>query len=140
MSSSSDQPGAAGAGAGARAEDRVRIEIADHVAIVTLARGDKHNALDLPMFDGIDAHAEDGWVGRRVRIGEAEVTFNGHVGRCLTTNRDPDSGAVTLPTLDVMRAYRGELDRTEPLPFGIYGEVVSPGTVRLGDAVVPVDG
>ena len=54
MSSSSDQP-AAVAG---RAEDRVRIEIADHVAIVTLTRGDKHNALDLPMFDGIIGAAQ----------------------------------------------------------------------------------
>jgi enoyl-CoA hydratase/carnithine racemase len=33
--------------------ERVRIEIADHVAVVTLTRGDKHNALDIAMFDGI---------------------------------------------------------------------------------------
>ena len=32
---------------------RVRIEIADHVASVTLSRPDKHNALDLPMFEAI---------------------------------------------------------------------------------------
>jgi enoyl-CoA hydratase/carnithine racemase len=37
---------------------RVRIEIADHVAIVTLARPEKHNALDIPMFDAILAAAE----------------------------------------------------------------------------------
>ena len=34
-------------------EDRVRIEIADHVAVVTLTRADKHNALDIPMFEAI---------------------------------------------------------------------------------------
>ncbi len=51
MSSATDQPGAV------RAEDRVRIEIADHVAVVTLTRGDKHNALDIPMFEGILAAA-----------------------------------------------------------------------------------
>ncbi len=38
--------------------DRVRIEVADHVATVTLTRADKHNALDLPMFEGIVAAAE----------------------------------------------------------------------------------
>ena len=38
--------------------ERVRIEVADHVATVTLARADKHNALDLPMFEGIVAAAE----------------------------------------------------------------------------------
>lgn len=39
-------------------EERVRVEVRDHVATVTLARPDKHNALDLPMFDGIIAAAE----------------------------------------------------------------------------------
>jgi enoyl-CoA hydratase/carnithine racemase len=34
-------------------EERVRIEVADHVAVVTLTRADKHNALDLAMFEGI---------------------------------------------------------------------------------------
>jgi enoyl-CoA hydratase/carnithine racemase len=40
------------------ADDRVRIAVADHVATVTLARPDKHNALDVPMFEGILAAAE----------------------------------------------------------------------------------
>jgi enoyl-CoA hydratase/carnithine racemase len=34
-------------------EPRVLVDIADHVATVTLNRPDKHNALDVPMFDGI---------------------------------------------------------------------------------------
>jgi uncharacterized protein YcbX len=88
--------------------------------------------------DGIDAHAEDGWVGRRVRIGDATVRFRGHVGRCLITSRDPDSGEIDLPTLDALGDYRGGLVSTEPLPFGIYGEVVDEGTVRVGDQVAPV--
>jgi enoyl-CoA hydratase/carnithine racemase len=39
-------------------EHRVNIRIEDHVAVVTLARPDKHNALDLPMFEQIIAAAE----------------------------------------------------------------------------------
>jgi enoyl-CoA hydratase/carnithine racemase len=39
-------------------EDRVRIDVADHVATVTLTRPDKHNALDRPMFEAIIAAAE----------------------------------------------------------------------------------
>src|SRR3954447_26261540 len=43
------------------AEDRVRIEVSDHVALVTLPRADKHNALDRAMFEGIvEAAAEVG--------------------------------------------------------------------------------
>lgn len=38
-------------------EDRVRIEVSDHVATVTLTRADKHNALDAPMFEAINAAA-----------------------------------------------------------------------------------
>jgi enoyl-CoA hydratase/carnithine racemase len=39
-------------------EERVRIEVADHVAVVTLARPDKHNALDEAMFEAIAAAIE----------------------------------------------------------------------------------
>jgi enoyl-CoA hydratase/carnithine racemase len=39
-------------------EERVRVEIADHLATVTLARPDKHNALDAAMFEAIVAAAE----------------------------------------------------------------------------------
>ncbi len=90
-------------------------------------------------IEGVDAHAEDTWVGRRVRIGEATLTVHGHIGRCMVTSRDPDSGQVDLPTLDLLGTYRRELQSTEPLPFGIYGEVVRCGTVRLGDPVTLAD-
>jgi enoyl-CoA hydratase/carnithine racemase len=39
-------------------EPRVRIEVEDHVAVVSLNRPDKHNALDGAMFEGILAAAE----------------------------------------------------------------------------------
>jgi MOSC domain-containing protein len=86
-------------------------------------------------IDGVAAHAEDEWVGRSVRIGEASVQFTGHVGRCLITSRHPESGAVDLPTLDILRSYRNDIEATEPLPFGVWGRVVEPGTVRVGDTV-----
>ncbi|MBV9197335.1 MAG: MOSC domain-containing protein [Solirubrobacterales bacterium] len=86
--------------------------------------------------DGLAAHAEDEWVGRTVRIGEARVVFRGHVGRCLTTSRNPDTGVVDLPTLDLLRSYRGERAATEPLPFGVYGRPVTPGRIAVGDPIV----
>jgi MOSC domain-containing protein YiiM len=42
-----------------------------------------------------------------------------------------------MPTLDLLRAYRAGLESTEPLPFGVYGRVLRPGTVRVGDTVAP---
>jgi uncharacterized protein YcbX len=86
-------------------------------------------------IDGIPANAEDGWIGREVRVGEAVVVPRGHVGRCLITSRDPDTGRPDMDTLGALRAYRGNLDTTEQLPFGVYGEVRRPGRVAVGDAV-----
>ncbi len=89
-------------------------------------------------IEGIAAHEEDRWVGRRMQVGQAQVRCRGHVGRCLITSREPETGKVDLPTLELLRAYREEIDSTEPLPFGIYGQVAQPGEVWVGDAVSPV--
>jgi uncharacterized protein YcbX len=85
--------------------------------------------------DGVGPHEEDTWMNRRVRVGAALVAVRGHIGRCLVTSRDPDSGEITLPTLDLLGNYRREIDSTEPLPFGIHAEVLEPGPVRVGDLV-----
>ncbi len=86
-------------------------------------------------IDGVEPHAEDAWIGRLLQVGESLLRFEGHVGRCLVTSRDPENGAVTLPTLDLLREYRTEIDSTEPLPFGVYGQVLRGGSVRVGDAL-----
>lgn len=85
--------------------------------------------------DGPAAHGEDTWVGRRLELGEATVRIAGHVGRCIVTTRDPDSDEVDLPTLDLLRSYRSGAATTEPLAFGVYGAVLEPGTVRIGDEI-----
>jgi len=86
-------------------------------------------------IEGVAEHEEDAWVGHTTRVGQATLSWGGHVGRCLITSRDPDSGAIDLPTLDILRGYRNDSVTTEPLPFGIYGEVLEPGIVRIGDDV-----
>jgi uncharacterized protein YcbX len=86
---------------------------------------------------GVDAHSEDGWIGRRVELGTAVVAPVGDVGRCAVTTMNPDSGVADLDTLRVLTAYRPE-GRTERLPFGVHAAVVQPGRVRVGDRVRPV--
>jgi uncharacterized protein YcbX len=85
-------------------------------------------------IDGVEAHAEDGWLGRQVQIGDTTVVLNGDVGRCVVTSQNPDTGIPDLDTLRTLAAYRRE-GVVEDLPFGLYGEVAVPGRVRVGDAV-----
>jgi uncharacterized protein YcbX len=87
--------------------------------------------------DGLGEHQEDEWLGRRVRLGEAVVVPQGNVGRCAVTTQNPDTGAPDLDTLKALAAYRGVIETTEPLPFGVYAAVRQPGHVRVGDTVEP---
>ena len=106
-----------------------------------LAEQAERSGLDARRFrmlieiDGVAPYEEDGWVDSQVRVGPALLRMRGHVGRCLITSRDPETAAVDLPTLDLLARYRREVQSTEPLPFGIYGEVLEGGSVQLGDAV-----
>jgi uncharacterized protein YcbX len=85
---------------------------------------------------GVPAHAEDAWIGRRVRIGEAVVTPLGNVGRCAVTTVDPVSGRSDLDTLGALAKYRSGTVTTEPLAFGVWARVDETGDVALGDLVV----
>lgn len=84
---------------------------------------------------GVPAHAEDAWIGRRVSVGEVVILPQGNVGRCAVTTLDPERGVSDLDTLAALAAYRGAVETTEALPFGVWGRVERAGTVRVGDAV-----
>ena len=86
-------------------------------------------------IDGLGEHQEDDWLGRRVRLGEAVVVPQGHVGRCAVTTQNPDTGAPDLDTLKALAVYRPGIEATEPLPFGVHAAVAHPGRVRVGDTV-----
>jgi uncharacterized protein len=87
------------------------------------------------VVDGVEAYAEDGWIGRRVRVGEAVVEPQGNVGRCAVTTHDPATGRRNLDTLALLARTRGDVETTEPLPFGVWARIVAPGRVRVGDPV-----
>lgn len=87
-------------------------------------------------IDGVDPHEEDRWIGSRVRVGPAEISVGGDVGRCAVTSHDPDTGVPDLDTLGALARYRPD-GRVEPLPFGVYGAVIVPGRVAVGDPIAP---
>jgi uncharacterized protein YcbX len=86
------------------------------------------------MLSGCRPHEEDEWGGRLLRIGDAVVRAGGPVERCAVTTRDPDTGVTDLDTLRLIKGYRG-LSGRGTIDFGVYGTIVEPGRVRVGDAV-----
>jgi uncharacterized protein len=88
-------------------------------------------------IDGVPAYAEDGWIGRDIRLGEAIVRVAGNVGRCAVTTHDPDTGRRSFDTLHALQHHRGHLATSEPLPFGVWADVVRAGPVAVGDRVAP---
>jgi hypothetical protein len=90
-------------------------------------------------IDGATAHEEDGWISRRVRVGEAVVAPAGNVGRCVVTTRRPGTAESDLDTLELLARYRREAPTSEPLAFGFWARVERAGRIALGDEIVVED-
>jgi uncharacterized protein YcbX len=122
-----------------------------HVSLVSNAslaelgrRGGHDGAVDGRRFrmlfelDGCEAHEEDTWIKRQVRIGHAVVHLRGDVGRCAITTQNPETGVPDFDTLRTLKSYRAVTHNEvgkKHLAFGVYGEVVEPGRVAVGDEV-----
>lgn len=113
-------------------------------SVAELARqGGRGGPLDARRFrmtvelDGLGPHEEDGWEGRRVRVGDAVLVVGTPVPRCVVTTQDPETGLRDFPTLSVIKRYRG-VRGTKELVFGMYASVLSPGEARVGDPVEPL--
>ncbi len=84
-----------------------------------------------------DPYAEDGWVGRRLRLGTAEVRVRGLVPRCAVIDLDPATGVRDLGLLKALAGHR----RTDgEIAFGVEADVTVPGWVRTGDAAEVTQG
>jgi uncharacterized protein YcbX len=78
--------------------------------------------------DGVADFAEIGWVGKRVRVGEAEISIAMACPRCVMITH----GFEDLPRdPGLMRSVVREADGA----VGVYASVAEPGRVRVGDAV-----
>lgn len=104
-------------------------------------RGEHPGTLDPARFrmtleiDGVSApHEEDTWRERLVRAGDAVLRVGDPIPRCVVTTLDPATGIRDFPTLHVLRSYR-QMSRKGNIHFGVYAEVVEPGTVRVGDRI-----
>lgn len=85
-------------------------------------------------LEGGEAHEEDTWADRRIGLGEAVLQVTAPVARCAMTTHDPDTGERDLDTLRAIKEYRGQSNGKDII-FGVWGEVETPGVVRVGDEV-----
>jgi uncharacterized protein YcbX len=90
------------------------------------------------VIDGVAAHEEDEWYGRRLSVGGCVLRITGPVPRCAVITRDPASGRRDADALRAIRAYRQPIalpGSREPVtaPFGVYAEPERPGRISVGD-------
>jgi uncharacterized protein YcbX len=134
-----------------RADRAGAAQDAHPLTIVSLAsvrdlgvRGHRGEDLDARRFrinlevEDTEPYEEDTWSRRTVRIGDATIQVLGQIPRCVVTTLDPDTGQKDFATLTVIAGYRPRIGGRGGLPFGMYAEVVRPGSVRVGDEVEPV--
>lgn len=87
------------------------------------------------LLDGCDAHEEDSWLGKELMMGD-EVRLRVEMldPRCAITTLNPDTGERDIDTPRLILSYRSELRNTGAC-LGVYGSVVTPGAVSVGDNV-----
>ena len=74
-------------------------------------------------------HPEFGWVGRRMRVGSAEIQIGSGCPRCVAVTRE--FGDDMPSDRAVLRHIVRDLDQN----VGVYATVVTPGRIAVGDAV-----
>lgn len=72
--------------------------------------------------------AEDGWIGKQIRINDVVLQVNKHCERCMYVNIDPD-------TLEKHPAVLKTCVKRHDNHFGVYASVITTGSVAEGDDV-----
>jgi uncharacterized protein len=131
-----DQPG------GGVDRERGGVTMLSDASLDELGRNAGRDGVDARRFRmliaiaGCTPHEEDEWLGGLVRVGDAVVRLHEQVARCAITTQDPDSGVPDFDTLREIKNYRGlRPGTTNHIDFGVFGDVETPGRVRVGDAV-----
>ncbi|OLB77452.1 MAG: MOSC domain-containing protein [Actinobacteria bacterium 13_2_20CM_2_71_6] len=85
---------------------------------------------------GAPAWAEDGWIGRRVRIGAVTFRPGGNCARCVIPTTDQETGERGKEPSRTLARYRNVNQR---MFFGLHLIPDDTGAVRVGDEVTVID-
>lgn len=78
-------------------------------------------------LDGLDPWDEMNWIGKSLRIGDAEFEIREHCVRCMLTAANPITGVRDVDTLGTLETSFGHKN------FGVYAIVTKSGRVSCGD-------
>jgi uncharacterized protein YcbX len=84
---------------------------------------------------GAQPWAEDGWIGRGLRIGEVDFDVYKACDRCVITTVDQETGERGHEPLRTLAKHRN-IDRK--LLFGVYLAPAGTGRIAVGDPVTPL--
>jgi uncharacterized protein YcbX len=83
--------------------------------------------------DGLAAWEEQGWVGRRVRVGAVDFEVSKPKQRCLATHANPDTGKRDQPILTTLTGVIGQEKPTFAVAMMPTG---TGGKIHVGDTVI----
>jgi uncharacterized protein YcbX len=88
------------------------------------------------VVDGAGAWAEDGWLGRRIRIGRVNLRAPKPCDRCVISTTDQETGARRREPLRTLARHRNV---NQGLLFGVNLIPDGPGEIALGDEISVLD-
>lgn len=117
-------------------QGQITLHSRESLAAVGLALRDP--ALDEARFrsniaiDGVQAWAEQDWIGRRIRIGGVELNVTRPKTRCLATHANPRTGERDLRVMQTLVSAFGQQEPTFAVALMTHGE---GGEIVVGDTV-----
>ena len=84
------------------------------------------------VIEGVHPWAEQGWVGRAIRVGAVEFDVVKPKVRCLATHANPETGERDLPVMKILVRAFGQQEPTFAVGMLTRG---ARGDIRVGDAV-----
>lgn len=81
-------------------------------------------------FDGVPAWEEFQWLDKNLEIGSCTLEVVMRTRRCAATQVNPKTGERDINVPAKLKEHFGHTD------LGIYAEVISSGTIKIGDQIV----
>ncbi|MEU4804021.1 MOSC N-terminal beta barrel domain-containing protein [Actinosynnema sp. NPDC023587] len=109
--------------------DSAPVSVLTAQSVAAVGAADERRFRPNVLVDAEGEFPEDAWVGGSLSIGEAVLRVDREDRRCGVVSVDPDTGRRDPTVLRTIAEQHG-------MTLGVYGSVVVPGRIAVGDPVV----